>query len=552
VAILVAVVVAACASAPSATGVARTEPVSGEALVTVASTPLASGACGTGFAAHVLDHVTRAADSPARQYDSNGSGVAVDDLDGDGRPDVVLGNVEGPGTILWNEGAWTFTTDRMEDRSIRAVLVVDVDGDARPDIVTTHRAGGVTWWRNVGPRRFERTGLVGVGGAAYSMSWADADGDGDVDLATASYDAELDQVGRSAFLMGDGAGVYVYRNAGGGRFEGTRLAKASQGLATSWIDLDLDGRPELLVGNDFAMEDLAWRVDESGGPWSWRPFAPFRRTSAHPMSFDGGDVDGDGIEEYFTTDMRSGSTSTDVIAAYLPLMATMNALDRPDGVQRIRNVLSRRDRDGTFRDVADGANVDVAGWAWSARFGDLDVDGDLDLYVVNGMIAAEALHYLPGAELVERNVLFRNDGRGRFTVDDGVGLDALASGRGSALADLDGDGRLDVVVNNLASPAVAYENRTCAPGRGLEVRLSWPTSSNTAAVGAKLTVETSAGRLVRYVRAGAGYLSGGPAALHVGVPEGATVDSVRIRWPDGTMSTIDGLDAGLRYEVKRA
>lgn len=542
---------ASCASGRSAAtkvAPARSGPA---AVATIAAVPLTPGACGPRFVAHSLDHITRAADAPARQYDSNGSGVAADDLDGDGRADVVLGNLEGAASILWNEGGWRFTTERMTDRSTRAVQIVDVDGDGRPDAVTTHRAGGVTWWRNVGARRFERTALEGVGEEAYSMSWADVDGDGDLDLATASYDAELDQTQRSTFLTGDGAGVNVYRNDGSARFTRVRLAKASQGLTTSWVDLDGDGRPELLVGNDFGMEDMAWRSDPAA-PSGWAAFRPFRRTSAHPMSFDEGDVDGDGDLEYFTTDMRARSTDTGVIAAYLPLMATMNALDRPDGTQRIRNVLERREPDGSYRDIADHADIDVAGWAWSGRFGDLDDDGDVDLYVVNGMIAAETLHYLPGAEIVEKNVLFRNDGRGRFSVDDRAGLDATASGRGSVLVDLDDDGRLDVVVNNLSAPAVAYENRTCRGGQGLEVRLAWPGSANTAAIGATVTAQTSAGPLVRPVRSGGGYLSGAPAVLHLGVGRDQTVRSLEVRWPDGARTTIDAPRAGLRYEVTRS
>jgi hypothetical protein len=92
-------------------------------------------------------------------FDSNGSGVAIDDLDEDGRLDLVFANLDGPDSILWNEGGLRFTRAELADFSSRAVNTVDVDGDGRLDVVFTHRAGGVSLWRNVAspedPRRFE-------------------------------------------------------------------------------------------------------------------------------------------------------------------------------------------------------------------------------------------------------------------------------------------------------------------------------------------------------------------------------------------------------------
>ena len=128
--------------------------------------------------------------------------------------------------------------------------------------------------------------------------------------------------------------------------------------------------------------------------------------------------------------------------------------------------------------------------SWSTKFGDLDRDGWLDLYAANGMIDSELFGYLPGAELVEPNEVLRNDGDGMFTRMPGWGLGSLASGRGMSLADLDLDGRLDAVVNNLRSPAELHWNRLCG-GRGIEVDLRDPASPNRAAVGARLTVWTS-------------------------------------------------------------
>ena len=525
------------------------DPIAGGPVVaaTVAATSLRDpSVCASRFVTHELAHTTSASDAPARLFDSNGSGVAADDLDGDGLPDIVLGNLEGPNTILWNEGGFTFTREAMRDRSTRTVNLVDLDGDGLLDIVTSHRGAGLAAFRNLGDREFDQVPLLGIGAPAYSMSWADLDADGDLDAVTGSYDAELDQQLRSAFLFGDGAGVYAYRRDGD-RYTGQRLATDSQALVTAAVDLDRDGALDVLVGNDFSVRDQVWHNDGAG---AFAPIDPFARSAAHPMSFDTGDVDGDGVEEMFLTDMRPATTDTERIAEWIPLMSTMNKLDNPTSRQKVRNVLQVPQADGTFRDDAERAGVDAAGWAWSARFGDLDNDGDVDLHVTNGMIAAETFHYLPNAEIVEPNIAFTNRGDGSFGIAD-WGLGSTASGRGSVLVDLDRDGRLDVVVNNLGSPAVAFENRLCGGGRAITVSLRQPGTGNTHAIGAVVTLVDGERRAVRTLRSGGGYLSGSPSTLHIGVHEDAVPDVVEIRWPDGSVSVIEQPDTGLHYEVTR-
>jgi hypothetical protein len=153
------------------------------------------------------------------------------------------------------------------------------------------------------------------------------------------------------------------------------------------------------------------------------------------------------------------------------------------------------------------------------------------------MIDGDLLNHLPGDELVEENQAFRNWGDGTFAPAPDWGLGSTASGRGLSLADLDGDGDLDAVVNNLRSPAQLFENQLCG-GAGLEVDLHWPGSANTRALGAQLILSTSAGTYTRDVRASSGYLSGDPARIHFGVPHGATIDRLDMVWPDGSVSSL--------------
>jgi hypothetical protein len=118
------------------------------------------------------------------------------------------------------------------------------------------------------------------------------------------------------------------------------------------------------------------------------------------------------------------------------------------------------------------------------------------------------------------------------------------------MADLNGDGRLDIVVNNLRSPAQIFENRLCG-GSGMEVDLGWPASQNTRAIGARLALHTDGGTFYRDVRAGSGYLSGDSARIHFGFPAGAALQRLEIRWPDGRVSMIDAPKAQTLVAVKR-
>ena len=229
---------------------------------------------------------------------------------------------------------------------------------------------------------------------------------------------------------------------------------------------------------------------------------PFAQTTENTMSFARGDLDNNGSIELLATDMKPYTTGAAVDAAWAPLRAETIGLGARDGVQTEENVLQVRSGEASapFINRAVEAGVSATGWTWSAQFGDLDSDGHLDLYVVNGMIAEEIFGHLPGAELVEENQALRNVGGGRFVPAPEWGLAATESGRGMAMADLDRDGDLDIVVNNLQTATMLFENRICA-GSALEVDLRWEGSPNRRAVGATTPVEDlAADQLVTVTR----------------------------------------------------
>lgn len=514
------------------------------AAVSVAATPLQrSAACRGDFETHRLDHTTGVHGGVPLLFDSHGSGVAAGDLDRDGDADLVLANVAGESSLLWNHGGLRFQRQALASGPTRAVNLVDLDADGWLDVVFTRQGSLPVWWRNsggsAGEATFARAAPLLTPNLAYSMAWADLDGDGDLDLVTASYDAEL------AATMGrgelSGAGVYFHERRAEDLLP-TRLAPRAQALAILLTRLDDDRQLDIIVGNDFDEPDRMWLRSANG----WLPAELFSSMSLNTMSLAAGDVDNDGVDEIFSADMKPYSDDPAILEFYGPRSESQEEA----AVQVSANALLVR-RAGGYENLAAGAGLDASGWSWAAQFGDLDNDGFLDLYVVNGMMSEELFAHLAAYALVEENQVFRNDGSGAFRPMPAWRVGSIASGRGMVMVDLDDDGDLDIVVNNLLAPAQLLENRLCHGGAALLVAVRWPDGNNTGAIGSRLVLHTRAGELHREITASSGYLSGNVAAVHFGFPRTAEPLRLRIDWPDGATSSIDRPPADTRITVIR-
>jgi hypothetical protein len=513
-----------------------------------------SEACSGAFVTHALDFATGMRLREINTYISNGSGVAVNDLDNDGYLDLVFASVDRESAILWNRGGLHFEAEPLDDRFTRAVAVVDVDGDGWLDIVFTHRGlEGVSHWRNLGvtagKAQFARASLPGIESYAYAMAWGDLDRDGDLDIVTGSYGAELIQHGIDDPAQDPRAGLFLHVQQNGA-FTSQQLDTYAETLSIGVLDVEFDGQAEIWVANDFALRDYLWHFEGDG----WAKREPFAETSHSTMSLDWGEITPGKELALFSTDMNPRDISPATLAKWLPVMQQITPHREQNDPQIMANVLAVRPVTSNslldWRNEATRRGVDASGWSWAGRLGDLNSDGSQDIYIVNGMIASDMFGHLPNGELVEENLAYRNRGNGVFDPAQEWGLGSTASGRGMVMADLDEDGDLDIVVNNLRNRAQVFENQLCA-GANLEVELHWPDSQNRRAIGAQVRLVTDGGVQWRDVRASGGYLSGDPTRVHFGFPADVRLDALVVIWPDGAHSQVDAPQAQSRMTLIR-
>lgn len=537
---MIALMLSACTSlAPAQSWVSPT------VVPTITSTPFSHpSACTNTFRKIPLHHTVQLP-NPVTLFASNGSGVATGDVNGDGFIDIALANIAGDTTLALNKGALHFDEIGLSLPNTRAIQIVDVDGDGLLDISATHRNAGISILKNMGGTTpvFQKIAHTIRTQNTYSMVWHDFSNDGLLDVVTASYDAEVLRGGSQSLFEHQHRGVFYHEQQPDGSFVTHQLTDEANALAITALDVNADGHDDIVVGNDFDLRDAVWL--NQNGSWVYRE--PFKSTPHSTMSYDVGDVNRDGQPELFAADMNPYRTDVVTLASWLPVTSRMNQFHPADDPQLMENALLQRQQNGMWHTIGRAVSTTSTGWSWSSRLNDFDNDGWLDLYVVNGMIAQELFPYLPDYALVEENQALRFDGQ-RFVPMPQWQLNDTASGRGMATADFDNDGDVDVVVNNLQSPSIVYENQLCG-GQSLQLTLQ-QAGPNPFAVGAQVRIRTNQGTDWYTVMHGRGYLSGATTRIDVGLGE-RTVQAIDIRWPDGTTSRIDAIQPNHHYVIRR-
>ena len=547
----------------------------------------------------------------------NGSGVALGDFDGDGLCDIYLAGLERPGALYRNLGGLRFQDVAAETgtacvgQTSTGAAFADVDGDGHLDLLV-HSMGGLNALLvNDGHGRFtNRTAAAGLTSTLGSTSLAlgDVDGDGDLDLFVANYGVNsiLRSGGHLSFryvggrpvatgrhakrirIIGDrifelGEPDVIYLNDGRGHFtpvswtdgafldeDGQPLSEVpwDQSLSVLMHDFTGNGAPDIYVCGDASTPDRFW-LNDGQGRFRAVPWQAVRQTPYFSMSVVGADLDRDGYDDLFATDMLSRQH---LLA--LTQRGTMHDQPRLAGdlatrLQERRNMLLRARGDGTYAEMAWFAGVAGSEWAWSCLALDVDLDGWEDLLISNGHIhnvddrdtqeRVRSLGRLSVAEsrktalLFERldtaNLAYRNQGDLTFgEVGQAWGFDSRRISHGMALGDLDADGDLDIVINCFGDEALVLRNDSSAPRLAVRLRGRAP---NTQGIGARIRVSGGPVTQEQEMIAGGRYL-GGDEPLRVFAAGDAERLTIEVRWRDGQRTVIPNAAPNYLYEIEEA
>jgi hypothetical protein len=522
-------------------------------------------------------------------YD-HGCGVAVADFDGDGHDDVYFLNQLGPNALFRNNGDGTFTdVTKSAGVGLDGLISVgaafaDCDGDGDLDLYVTTTRGGNVYFENMGGGKFrDATKEAGLTLVTESMSptFFDVDGDGDLDLLVTNtahwtrddFDEQLryyrGKVTLADLIASEKESNNLYLNDGRGHFtDATKesgLSGKGWGGDTAVFDYDGDGALDVFICNMFGSSTL-YRNDGKGR-FTDVTRAVLGRTSWGAVGARAFDYDGDGLIDLFVVDMHSDMwTPFDFdVALVEPSKKYGSFFERAIALKKVPpgsdadfdvkadvrrdevlfgNTLFRNLGGGKFEEASGRAGVETF-WPWGIADGDFDGDGFVDAYIPTGM--GFPFFYWPSS-------LLRNRGDGTFqdvartagtepppggpNLEYGIaGRPAPRSSRSAAVADFDGDGRLDLVVNNFNDRAFYFHN-VSAPGRWCELRLV-ATRGNRDAVGAVARLTAGGRTMVRQVQAAGGYLAQSSNRLHFGLGAATSIDRVEIRWPGGATQTVE-------------
>lgn len=496
----------------------------------------------------------------AKRYilESTGSGVAILDYDRDGWQDIFLvnGTTFDPATLKDRPTSHLFHNNRdgtFSDATTRAgvvlsgwgqgVCVGDYDNDGYDDLYIT-AYGRNHLFHNQGNGTFKDVSDVsGVSGTGKEWgtgcAFIDYDRDGRLDLIVANYVhldlAVIPKPGSGPGCMWKGVAVMcgprglpyapntLFHNLGNGRFEevskssGIERTNGHYCFSVTTLDYNEDGWPDIYVACD-STPSILYRNNRDG------TFTDVAADAGVAFNEDGREQAG------------MGSTSADYDRdGHLDLFKTNFSDDT--------STLYRSQGDGTFTDETHPAglaiNTDALGWG--AMFADVDNDGWPDLIVANGHVYPEVDSARLGSFFREPRFLYRNLGRspsGMVKFKDisktsGPGLVIPMAGRGLAIADLFNDGRIEAVINNLSDDPMLLVNLAPNQNHWLGVHLVG-TASNRDAIGARVTLRAGARTWMDEVRSGSSYSSSSDLRLHFGLGPDAHLDSIEVRWPNGS------------------
>jgi len=523
-------------------------------------------------------------------YAYNGGGVGIGDINNDGLSDIYFTGNQVGNKLYLNKGNFQF-----EDITASAgvsggygwnngVVMVDINGDTFLDIYVCR--GG---WKgsskeranllfvNNGDATFtEQAANYHIADVGFSMmaSFFDMDNDNDLDMYlinrpqkfNLSHNAiEKGRENQNALFRHK-----LYENVNGvykeiGLDSGIdRTFSYGLGLATS--DLNNDGYSDIYVANDYFESDYFFK-NNGNKTFTQKIDSITNHVAFYGMGVDVVDFNNDGYEDIVEVDMTpSDYERSKTTMASMNVNGYQRILEKGNHYQYMHNMLQINNGNGFFSEISQFSGIAKTDWSWSCLGSDFDNDGLRDLFISNGFrrdvfdkdVANQFTKYINSKEKKQRsklenlnhivnlfkenkisNYIYKNNGNLKFTskVKD-WGLETISFSNGAAVGDLDNDGDLDLVVNNINDAAFVYRNNAEKNGNNfIKIKLKGP-KDNRVGFGAKITIYHQDSIQYHELKNVRGYLSSVEPIAHFGLGKNASIDSVKVKWPDGKESLV--------------
>lgn len=514
------------------------------------------------------------------------TGAVFADIDGDGHLDLLVNSIGGGTHIFLNDGKGHFRPSAQvlnAGRGGTSLALADASGTGRLDLYLAN---------------YRAATIMDAPGTRFSMKMVN--GQAEVALINGSpptdpewtnrfrFKTEIDEQGRGrlsreelgevdVFLRNDGHGHFETVPWTGGCFldeEGKPLTSPpfDWGLSVVFRDFNGDGYPDLYVCNDFQSPDRFW-LNDGHGHFRAAPALSLRETSFSSMGIDVGDLNRDGYDDFMVVDMLSLEHRRRMTQRNTMYTASARSNLPGERAQYPRNTLFLSRGDGTYAEIAQYAGLEASEWSWAPIFLDVDLDGYEDVLIPNGFIRdnmnvdvqnrirqATAGKKVRSAEdlslrrlfppLATPNLAFRNLGEMRFEeVSHEWGFDTATISQGACLADLDGDGDLDVVVNNLNEAAGVYRNNATAPRIAVRLRGEPP---NTHGIGARIQVFGGLMPQSQQIVCGGRYLSCDDTIRVFAAGSLTYLLRIEVTWRSGKRSVVADAQPNRLYEISEA
>ncbi|MEO5599535.1 MAG: VCBS repeat-containing protein [Cyclobacteriaceae bacterium] len=537
------------------------------------------------------------------EYMYNGGGVAVGDINNDGLQDIYFTGNMTSSTLYLNKGNLKFEdiTDQAmvgTTKWANGVAMVDINQDGFKDIYVCvggnrntpekHRLNLL--FINNGDATFTESAVsYGLADSGYGIQSAffDYDGDGDLDmyLLRNSFVSYHRNASRRKLVNGEAESTdKLFRNNGDNTF--TDVSRKAGiliegfGLGVEVCDINDDGWPDVYVSNDFITNDLVW-INNQDGTFTNQAARYLKHQTFNGMGVDVADYNNDGKVDIVVLDMLPEDNKRWKLTprgnSYDEFQKGINNGYEP---QYIRNTLQLNNGNGTFSEIGQLAGIEATEWSWSALFADYDHDGSKDLFITNGygkdvtnldfIVYGDKtqsmgldsvsdkerqalLNELPGIKI--HNYMYKNKGDLTFSDEsESWGMSDPTYSNGAAYADLDNDGDLDLVINNIDDEASILECRLSqmkkdTPVNYLRIGFSGPLL-NREGFGAKVYIKHKGSLQYQYFTPFRGYLSSVEPYFHFGLGAVDQVDSVEVIWPDGKYQLIKDVSANQVLKVQ--